>query len=85
MVCFAAGNYSQEGGGDGGEPALPLHLLLSELQVTLPSTPLGPRCAHPEHTTCVDLSFNHPEANKHLQSFSLPPSPGNQISHGGDT
>lgn len=28
---FAAGNYSQEGGGDGGEPALALHLLLSEL------------------------------------------------------
>jgi len=50
MICFAAGNYSQEGGGDGGDPALPLHLLPSELQVTLPSTPLGPRHAHREHT-----------------------------------
>lgn len=48
MLCFAAGNDAQEG--DGSEAALLLHLLLLEVQVTLPSTMLGPSCAHPEHS-----------------------------------
>lgn len=48
MLCFAAGNNAQEG--DGGEPALRLHLLLLEVQVTLSSTMLGPNCAHPQHS-----------------------------------